>query len=260
MTEGRPVFGFPAETAKLMRSELRRAIELNPGFPESYRLLAFVNLVTGEQLDESILLIKRGVALSPGNEEFLFVLAQLHMRKQDFASARKVVEPLAANGSNPQIRVDSQSLLGAINKIEEQMAEYHAGRVADASAGSSADVSNETVVFENSDPNTILRQTLRKPAAGETQSEGTLVRIDCDAKGITFVVRIGGQLRKLTTSSFSLIEIRTFSADVAGEITCGPRKPEKVVVSYFAKENAGTKTNGTIRSVEFVPADFVLKE
>jgi tetratricopeptide (TPR) repeat protein len=263
MTEGRPVYGFPPETAKLMRTELRRAIELNPGFPESYRLLAFVNLVTGEQLDESIVLIKRGVALSPGNEEFLFVLAQLHMRKQDFVSARKVVEPLAANGSNPQIRADSQSLLGAINKIEEQMAQYRAGRdeaISASTSGSSADVSNETVVFENTDPNTILRQALRKPNPGETQSEGTLVRIDCDAKGITFVIKIGDQLRKLTTSSFAQIQLRTFSADVAGEITCGPRKPEKVVVSYVAKDNAGTKTNGTIRSVEFVPADFVLKE
>jgi len=223
-------------------------------------LLAFVNLVTGEQLDESILLIKRGLALSPGNEEFLFVLAQLYMRKQDFASARKVVEPLAANGSNPQIRVDSQNLLAAINKIEEQMARYVDGRDDAALPSPSDAVSNETVLFEHLDPNTVLRRALRKPAAGETQSEGTLVRVDCDVRGITFVIKIGDQLRKLTTPSFAQIKLRTFSADVAGEITCGPRKPEKVVVSYFAKDNAGTKTNGTIRSVEFVPADFVLKE
>ncbi len=67
-------------------------------------MLAFVNLVTGDQLDESIEMIKRAVALSPGSEEFLFVLAQLYLRKQDIEEARKVIEPLASTGADPQIR------------------------------------------------------------------------------------------------------------------------------------------------------------
>jgi tetratricopeptide (TPR) repeat protein len=262
MTEGQPVYRFPPDTAKRMRAELRRAIELNPEFPESYRLLAFINLVTGEQLDESIALIKRGMALSPGNEDFLFVLAQLYMRMQDFVSARKVVEPLAANGSNPRIRADSQGLLVSINSIEEEMARFRAGRNDPALAsphGSPIAESNEIVIFEHPDPNTVLRQALRKPEAGETQSEGTLIRIDCDAKGITFVIRMGDQLLQLRSASFRQVRLKTFNANVAGEITCGPHKPEKVVVSYVAKDDAGTKSNGTIRSVEFVPAEFVLK-
>jgi len=261
-TEGEPVYRFPTETAKTMRAELRRAIELNPDFPESYRLLAFINLVAGEQLDDSIGLIKRGLALSPGNEDFLFVLAQLYMRMQDFVEARKVVGPLAATGSNPRIRADSQTLLASINSIEEQMARFQAGRDEPALAlpyGSAAAESNEIVVFEPVDPDTILREALRKPAAGETQSEGILVRIDCDAKGITFVIKIGEQLLKLTTSSFAEIRRTTFNSDVRGEITCGPHRPQKVVVCYVAKDDARTKTNGSIRSVEFVPADFMLK-
>ena len=265
MTEGQPVSRFPADTARTMRAELRRAIELKPGFPDSYRLLAFINLVTGEELDDSIGLIKRGVALSPGNEDFLFVLAQLYMRIQDFVEARKVVEPLAANGSNPRIRADSQSLLVSIKSIEEQMARFRAGREEPALASPYESLSAETnaakeiVVFEHVDPNTVLREALRKPAAGETQSEGILVRIDCDAKGITFVIKIGDQLLKLTTSSFAQMRLKTFSSDVRGEITCGPRRPQKVVVCYVAKDDARTRTNGSIRSVEFVPADFVLK-
>ncbi len=35
-----------------MRAELTKAIELNPNFPESYSLLAFVNTVTGEDLEK----------------------------------------------------------------------------------------------------------------------------------------------------------------------------------------------------------------
>ena len=54
--------GYSPALAELMRAELRKAIELSPTFPESYSLLAFVNLVTGEQLDESIAMLKRNPA------------------------------------------------------------------------------------------------------------------------------------------------------------------------------------------------------
>jgi tetratricopeptide (TPR) repeat protein len=47
--------------AQLMRAELSRAIALKPGFPESYRLLAFINLVTGEQLEEAVNLLTRAL-------------------------------------------------------------------------------------------------------------------------------------------------------------------------------------------------------
>ena len=50
---------YSAESAGIMRAELKKAIALKPDFPGSYSLLAFVNMVTGEQLDESIELLKR---------------------------------------------------------------------------------------------------------------------------------------------------------------------------------------------------------
>ena len=43
------VSSYPAETVKIMRAQLRRAIELNPAYPESYALLAIVNIVAGER-------------------------------------------------------------------------------------------------------------------------------------------------------------------------------------------------------------------
>lgn len=266
MTEGQPVYGFPAETAARMRSELRKAIELKPDFPESYHLLAFINLVAGEQLDESIGLIKRAVALSPGSEDFLFVLAQLYMRKQDFEGARKVVEPLAATGADPRIQANARSLLASISSIQEQMARFRDANDQRAAGSQNPPLlqklsvtADQTVTLENADPSSYLREALRKPAAGETQVEGILVRIDCDAKGITFVVKIGDQLLRLKTQSFDQVDITTFSADVSGEIACGPHKPEKVVVCYVEKSDARAKTNGTVRSLEFVPNDFVLK-
>jgi hypothetical protein len=125
-----------------------------------------------------------------------------------------------------------------------------------------------------SDPSSELRTVLRKPEKGETQLQATLVRIDCDAKGIVFVVKTGDRLLRLKTDKFEHVEITTYSSDVVGDITCGPRKPENQVVVCFvptteppAKTTAvrskklvpATKTDGLIRSLEFVPKEFKLK-
>jgi hypothetical protein len=54
--------------------------------------------------------------------------------------------------------------------------------------------------------------------------------------------------------------VRTFVADVQGEITCGPRKPENaVVITYLPNTDKGVKADGVLKSIEFVPADFKLK-
>ena len=48
------VTGFPPQNVDKMREHLKKAIQLRPDFPESYSLLAFVNLVSGGNLDESV--------------------------------------------------------------------------------------------------------------------------------------------------------------------------------------------------------------
>lgn len=257
MTEEQLVHKFPADTVRKMRAELLRAIELKPDFPESYHLLAFVNLVAGEQLDESIAMIKRAVALSPGSEEFLFVLAQLYIRKQDIAGAQRVLEPLAANGADPQIRARAGSMLASVSSIRDAMARFRTGREERAA---DVVVDTQTAAPTNTDPTSYLREALRKPEAGERQVQGMLVRIDCDAKGITFTLKsVGGGLLRLKAASFEEMDITTFAPDVAGEITCGVRKLENaVVVCYLPQSDVRAKTEGTIRSLEFVPHDFRL--
>lgn len=264
MTEGQPVHSIPEDVANTMRTELRKAIELKPDFPESYHLLAFINLVTGDQLDESIGLIKRAVALSPGSEQFSLVLAQLYLRKQNFEEARKVIEPLAANGSDPRIRESAKNLLASISTIQEQVERFRAATNQRAGDSTETPMLRESVVSidrpESHDRMFYLREALRKPTDGETQIEGTLVRIDCDAKGITFVVKVGEGLLRLKAKNFEEMDITTFSPDVAGDITCGPRKPENsVVICYLPNADAKAKTDGTIRSLEFVPKEFKLK-
>lgn len=88
--------------------------------------------------------------------------------------------------------------------------------------------------------------------------QGTLVRIDCDAKGIVFTLRVGASLIKLHIARFEDMDISTYTTDVGGAIGCGPRKQEHpVIVTYRPAGRKGA--DGEAISIEFVPKDFVLE-
>lgn len=260
------VMGFAPETAAKMRSELKRAIQLRPDFPESYSLLAFVNLVTETNLDETLELLKHALAGSPGRNDLVFMMAQLYMRKEDFKTARQLIEKLSGD-SDAEMRQRAQALLkqlvsveehlARVRKLKEEQASYRRNGAAPADSG---ETTEPAPVIETYDPAAALRESLRRPAAGETQTQGTLTRIDCDAKGITFVVKVKDRLLKLNTDTFSHVDLMSFSEDAGGQVTCGLRKPENnVVVAYVPTTGPRPKTDGVVKSVEFVPPDFKLK-
>lgn len=111
MDSGQTVYGYEKEAADAMRASLKRAIELAPGFPESYRLLAFVHLATNTQLEEATALLERGLKLSPGRHEFAYVLAQVQLRRRDFKAARTTLEEIIAGSTNQHLREQARDML-----------------------------------------------------------------------------------------------------------------------------------------------------
>jgi hypothetical protein len=125
--------------------------------------------------------------------------------------------------------------------------------------------SNDLVVTQtvststSSDPSSYLREVLRKPGDGEKQLQATLLKIECESKNIVFVVKAGEQTLRLRTNGFEEIEITTYDPKVQGDITCGVRKPENsVLVCFVPQLDKRLKTDGVIKSIEFVPAEFKL--
>jgi Tfp pilus assembly protein PilF len=238
---------------------LQKAIALRPDYPEPYNLLAFVSVITGQGLDDAIASMKRVLSISPGRHDFMNMLAQLYMRKQDFKSARGLLEQVVKSNASEEDREHAEQLLDGIGTYESAMAQIEEAKKR------GQDVRSELVTVgtgtglaqsepqQPTDPSSYLREVLRVPKAGETQLQATLVKIECGAKGIVFVVRNGTELLRLVTKTFDDIEITTYDPKSGGEITCGPRKPESVVVVCYVPN-----TN-ILKSVEFVSADFKLK-
>jgi len=261
------ITGYSPDTAAKIRAELQKAISLRPDYPESYNLLAFVSLVTGTQMDEAITALKHALQVSPGRNDFYYMLAQLYVRTSDYKTARQLLEQVANSNAEESTREHAQTLLKQIAQVEEQKSRYEAARKARGNGSPSLTNSlaerSETSANEQNanDPSSYLREVLRQPAAGETQLQGTLVRIDCEPKGaIVFVVNTASGILKLRTDGFGNVEITTYSPDVKGDITCGPRNPENaVVVCYIPGVDKRTRADGVLKSIEFVPKDFKLK-
>lgn len=267
IAEGELVTTYPAEAATKMRAELRKAIELRPDYPESYSLLAFVNLVSGTQLDESVQLLKRALTIAPGRNDFSLMLAQVLMRKEDFKGARQLLNQLKGNNADEQVRQRAERLLTQIASTEEQTAKFRAFREEQRKNPSNRSSQPDTVIVveqsdvtANLDPSSYLREALRQPLEGENQVQGMLMRIDCDPKSIVFTVRAGNRQLRLKTTSFENMQITSFVSSAGGEITCGVRKPENdVVVNYVPGRDVRSKIDGVMKSLEFVPDDFKLK-
>jgi tetratricopeptide (TPR) repeat protein len=271
--EGAPVSAYTPEIAAKIRQHLQKAIALRPDFLESYNLLAFVSLVSGENLNEAIDALKLALQTSPGRHDFAFTLAQLYARNGDYKTSREMLEQLVKANDNAEMQLPIESLLAQVKRIEENAGKYeHLQRAGGANTGGPPSLVNvgggttrttTTTTIEQpapNDPSYYLREVLRKPAAGETQLQAMLLRIECDAKGIVFVVQTDSGLLKLRTASFEDIELTTYDPKVNGEIGCGERKPANVViVCYLPNTDKKIKADGVLKSIEFVPTDFKLK-
>ena len=256
-----PVTGYSPEVAAKIREHLQKAIALRPDYPESYNLLAFVSVVTGVGVDDAIASMKSVLNNARGRRDFMIMLAQLYMRKQDMKSARGLLEQVMQMNATEEERQNAEQLLNGIGRYEATMAQIEAMKKSGATVVSEqVPVGSGTQApQEPADPSSYLREVLRKPQAGETQLQATLVKIECGPKGIVFVVQSGTRTLRLLTKTFNDVDMTTYDAKSGGEIGCGPRKPESpVVVCYVPNSDKKLGADGTLKSVEFVPADFKL--
>ncbi|HEX8459755.1 MAG TPA: tetratricopeptide repeat protein [Pyrinomonadaceae bacterium] len=132
------VAGYAA-TTRLIRAELKRAIELAPNFLEAYALLGRVDIERSPRLEETFALVGHAARLAPRRQEFKLLLAELHARRAEFDRARQMLEPLARDRRSAQTRAEAQTLLEKVETSEEQsVAQRRAQTIAPADASAPA--------------------------------------------------------------------------------------------------------------------------
>ncbi len=252
--------GFKPADADKMRENLRKAISLNPNFAESYHLFAFINIVRNEELDESVEMIKKALAIAPGNQWYALRLAEIYMRKEDFKNARQIAQKIILTASDDRLKVYAENTAKTINSGDSQLEQIKnfKNRQPDASISDTPVSDEELAKRRERAMLESLNATLRKPAAGEKRLLGFLTKIDCQPKQIIFSVKSDNQIFQLRSDSFDTLTLTSFEPElVDSEFGCGVMKKENLsVITFRTNPDPKSKVAGEIVSIEFVPKTF----
>lgn len=262
--EGTTEYGFatnysPADAEK-MRENLRRAMALNPNFAESYNLFAFVNIIRNEQIDESVTQIKKALAIAPGNQWYAMRLAELYMRKEDFAAAREIVVKILQTASTDELKIYAENTLKNVNSLEAQLADLkNQERRAAREEVTDEPMSDEEIARRRAKAMLeSLNETLRFPRRGEKRLLGFVTKIECQPNQIIYSILADNQMYLLKADSFETVTLISFEpALVNAEIGCGEIKKENLsVVTFRPSASDKSKIAGEIVAIEFVPKNF----
>lgn len=90
-------------------SEAEICAHLSPGFADSYRLMGFSLMRQGE-FDQAEIMMTKAVTLSPRNEVYKLNLADIELKKQEYAPALALLQELK-NSDNPEIARQAEYFL-----------------------------------------------------------------------------------------------------------------------------------------------------
>ena len=247
---------FDKQKAVLIRNNLKRAIEIKPSFAHAYSSLAFINLVTGEQLDETVAMLKRAMQIAPGEFSLGFQLAQIYMRQEKYDEAKKTIEPIARSATDHAMKTQAESLFDSINRMTEQIAKYKAEAEAYEKNRNSTKATSSTNSTDQSDTTTSTyipgRPALRRRSEGDSVT-GLLTKMDCTYKGTTLYVTVDNKKLVFYTTTPQRLEFVSFAPGVGENITCtvfNPAMPVRIV--YRSNTDAKSKYDGEPLAVEFV--------
>jgi Flp pilus assembly protein TadD len=109
------VGGYSRDNVAVMRDQLLRSIKLAPDFAAARYLLALVDLVAEEQLDEAEAMARKARQLAPSNAGYAMLLAHVYVRRSNADAARQLLEPLTRD-TDAALRAEAESLLDSLNK------------------------------------------------------------------------------------------------------------------------------------------------
>lgn len=241
--------GIKPETAKTIIEELKTSIKLMPGFTHSYSLLGYVSLLTGEGLAEGAEMIKTAMRLDPQDKHLAINLAQIQVRMNDLAAARKTLEPLLAL-NDPAVKASAQSLLKTIDDYTRPRPLQAQPDTEDATAATSE---SERPRLKRNDGGAANGGPVPKiKFDGTVTMFGTLAAIEC-GRGMTFVLKTEEGLKRFTVSAPTTFQFITHDPNFNTTIGCGPINAPVFV--HFKPLAGDKKYAGDALAVEFIKSD-----
>ena len=267
--EGRDEFGyvkaFPSNTSAKIRELLKKAIAINPQFTESYELLAFVDLVNNEELDEAVSYLRKALQYQPGNQRYVLRIAEIYLRQQKLAEAAVLAEKIASTADDPQLKTRAENLIGQIRQMKEFSDRQQNLR---RQYESSTDVSTgkplspeERAKAEKEAQTRSINRALRKLETNEKRVIGRIQKIDCKGKTITYAVKTDSETFALSSKDFENLALVAFIDVGNKQVGCGVNISEvNAVLTYKQQTDSKNTSRGELIGIDFVPKDFIFTE
>ena len=212
---------FRPDTAKKIRFALTRAIELEPRFVESYRLLAFLDFVNGTDLDEAVLLLRKGLDLQPSDQDIQILLAKVLLTREKYDDAKALAQTISATSTDNKVRADANDILKTVR-------EYDRTRLDISIEGGfqipwsfslvflkrSWITEQEVASIERDRDINNLNRALERPPSGERQILGNVSGVACSGGAIKYGFTGGGRNYVFTSRDFQSIRMEIGRAHV----------------------------------------------
>jgi len=238
----------PPAVAQQIAEELKTSIKLMPGFAQAHYAVGALAAMTGENLKEGMDEVKTALKLEPQSKWFVLTLAQLQVRMQDYAAAKKTLEPLLTADADPSLKNSAESTMRMIEymtrpaRVETAIGSDTVDRTSADAAGAAADAPAEKAPMR-----VIGRPTLKRD--GTQTIRGVLVSIECKAGKWTLVVNTRDDLLRFAVSDKDKLEFFSQDPDFEGAVKCGP--VNKIAFIYFKPMAGQPKVAGDAVAVEF---------
>jgi tetratricopeptide (TPR) repeat protein len=248
--------GYESNQADTMRRSLKKAISLNPNFAESYNLYAYISVVRNEEIEEAIRYIKKALEIAPGNQWYLMRKAELFMQNKDFVNARPLAREVYLSASDDSLRLYARNLIGLINSYEAQL-EGLKNPKKDTDVPNRELSEEELAILREKKSLEALNETIRRPMPDEKRILGSLTKVECKEKEISYFVKTDNENLLLSSENLNSVALINFDALMRNvTLGCGSLKENQAVIIYRPVNNATGKSVGEIVSVEFVPKNF----
>jgi tetratricopeptide (TPR) repeat protein/outer membrane lipoprotein-sorting protein len=103
---------YSKENAAVMREQLLQSIKLAPNYAPAYYLLAIVDSVSGERLDEALEMAQKAQQLSPAKKNYAELVENIKQYRAGGTAARSTREPIQNNAIAEPERTNTSRMLG----------------------------------------------------------------------------------------------------------------------------------------------------
>jgi tetratricopeptide (TPR) repeat protein len=275
------VSSFSAETVAKMRDSLKKAININPAYTESYELYAFINLVNQDDLNGAVEMLKTALKYQPGDQQIILRIAEIFARQEKFADAKQLAQRISETTDEPETKSRADNLLSNIVSNENIGAQNEAARKRYEEERKQYEAQRNQPKYSSNGPTRLVRrqpemsaedaakaaetahfasitQALKQPATNEKQIIGKITKIACPPKMIVYTVKTETETISLFSKDFQNLALVSFEPKAeAAKIGCNlSLAAYNSVLTYKTSTAAKSTYSGELTAIDFVPANF----